>query len=387
LTNTLWTILTGEYPPQPGGVSDYTQQVAAALAAAGDDVHVWAPPVPGESDPAGAVQLHRLPDHFGQRSFPLLEAHLRQRRGGRVLVQYVPHAFGSRAMNIRFCRWVRKIARTGVPVDIMFHEVAYPLEKGQPLKHKVLALVNRQMARWLCADADRVFISISAWEPYLREMGVSNPTQWIPVPSNIVQQAQPDAVLALRARYGAPVLIGHFGTYGTLVAKELREVLVSLVEGHPSRKLLLLGRGGETFASALTSDFPAMAGRVHAPGGLDSLPLANHLSACDLLVQPYSDGISCRRSSAMAALALGVPVVSCLGDSSERLWAQSAAIALAPNLDALEIAAVAQRLIYDTAAAAELGRLGQALYRSRFDLRYTTEALRAPLPATSRRLP
>lgn len=89
----------------------------------------------------------------------------------------------------------------------------------------------------------------------------------------------------------------------------------------------------------------------------------------------------------MAALALGVPVVSCLGDSSERLWAQSAAIALAPNLDALEIAAVAQRLIYDTAAAAELGRLGQALYRSRFDLRYTTEALRAPLPATSRRLP
>ena len=38
-----WHILTGEYPPQPGGVSDYTRMVAEGLAAAGDEVVVWAP--------------------------------------------------------------------------------------------------------------------------------------------------------------------------------------------------------------------------------------------------------------------------------------------------------------------------------------------------------
>ena len=32
---TTWAILTGEYPPQPGGVSDYTLQVCRGLAAAG----------------------------------------------------------------------------------------------------------------------------------------------------------------------------------------------------------------------------------------------------------------------------------------------------------------------------------------------------------------
>jgi hypothetical protein len=38
-----WHILTGEYPPQPGGVSDYTRQLARALVDAGDSVEVWAP--------------------------------------------------------------------------------------------------------------------------------------------------------------------------------------------------------------------------------------------------------------------------------------------------------------------------------------------------------
>ena len=42
--NSRWAVLTGEYPPQPGGVSDYTRLVAEGLAAVGDEVAVYAPP-------------------------------------------------------------------------------------------------------------------------------------------------------------------------------------------------------------------------------------------------------------------------------------------------------------------------------------------------------
>jgi len=376
LTPQTWTILTGEYPPQPGGVSDYTHQVALALAAAGDEVHVFAPPASTELASTSTVKLHRLPDHFGKRGRDVIRQHLRTRPNTRMLVQYVPHAFGARAMNIRLCRWVRHTARTGIPTDIMFHEVAYPLEKGQPLKHKLLALINRQMARWLSQAADRILISVPAWEPCLREIGVSKPTQWLPVPSNIVQEAQADVVAAVRARYGAPVLIGHFGTYGALVAGELRHVLMTLMQADPSRKLLLLGRGGEAFAAALARDFPAFSGRIHAPGALEPQPLANHLSACDLVVQPYADGISCRRSSAMAALALGVPVVSCIGCNTEPLWAQSGAVALAGKLTVADLVAAAENALAGTESLAALSRLGKQLYHDRFDLRYTIEALR-----------
>src|SRR5580704_14787370 len=50
-TGLAWHIITCEYPPLTGGVSDYTFQVAGGLAAQGDEVHVWHPehPVPAPS--------------------------------------------------------------------------------------------------------------------------------------------------------------------------------------------------------------------------------------------------------------------------------------------------------------------------------------------------
>ena len=41
-----WCVVTCEYPPLPGGVSDHTHHLVAALAAAGDQVDVWCPPAP-----------------------------------------------------------------------------------------------------------------------------------------------------------------------------------------------------------------------------------------------------------------------------------------------------------------------------------------------------
>ena len=52
---TTWHIITGEYPPAPGGVSDYTEAVAAGLAAAGDEVHVWCPAASGLLPSASAA--------------------------------------------------------------------------------------------------------------------------------------------------------------------------------------------------------------------------------------------------------------------------------------------------------------------------------------------
>src|SRR5258706_12719836 len=54
-----WHVITSEYPPQSGGVSDYTYGVAARLAAQGDEVHVWCPAYSGTQPEAEGVIVHQ----------------------------------------------------------------------------------------------------------------------------------------------------------------------------------------------------------------------------------------------------------------------------------------------------------------------------------------
>jgi hypothetical protein len=124
-----WTILTCEYPPDCGGVGDYTAQVAAALAAAGDSVTVFCPPRPRASgrtfqpgaDSAG-VELVGLDDVYGRASRRTLDERLTRGRST-ILVQYVPTGFGLRGANIPWCRWLLDRAkRHGDDVHVMFHE-------------------------------------------------------------------------------------------------------------------------------------------------------------------------------------------------------------------------------------------------------------------------
>src|ERR1700733_6107701 len=105
MTTTPWHIITGEYDPAPGGVADYTRSIAAALARRGDEVHVWSPPPPGGSPLAAdpGVVLHPLPGGFGGPGLARLSAQFRALPPPRrVLVQYVPQAFGFRGTNVAF---------------------------------------------------------------------------------------------------------------------------------------------------------------------------------------------------------------------------------------------------------------------------------------------
>ncbi|MDY3558323.1 glycosyltransferase family 4 protein [Gemmata sp. JC673] len=370
---THWAILTGEYPPQFGGVADYTQLVARGLAAAGDAVTVFAPRCSERAAADPGVEVVRLPDHFGPRGLPALDGLLARARPDRILVQYVPHAFGYKALNLPFAAWVALRARRVAPVWVMFHEVAFPFAWRYP--HLILGTANAAMARLVAGAADRVLVSVPQWAGLLRRLCPrARPAEWVPVPSNVPQ------VPGERKR-GADgrVTVGHFGTYGPAVAPLLEPALARLL-APPGRAALLLGRGAGAFARAFGERHPALAGQVVALGELPGREVAEQFCRCDVLLQPYMDGLSCRRGSVMAGLANGVPVVSNWGEGSEPLWAAEGAgcVALAPSAspDALVVETEAL-LALPTGAREEIGRRGAELYRKRFSLANTLEVLRA----------
>jgi glycosyltransferase involved in cell wall biosynthesis len=260
----------------------------------------------------------------------------------------------------------------------MFHEVAYPFGADESFGHNALAAVNRLMASLVAAGAERAFVSIPAWTPQVRRLIGGRPVQWTPVPSSVPVFTDSSGAARVRAGYpdGAP-LVGHFGTYGRSI-RDLLEAMVPAVAQRTRAHILLLGRNSDRFVRDLESRHPDLRGRVSGTGSLPVDSLSHHIAACDVMLQPYPDGISARRTSAMAALAHGRAVVTTSGWLTESLWEDSGAVSLVP-FDAPEaMAGAVAALLVDGAARESLSARARATYVDRFDIAHTIRALREP---------
>jgi glycosyltransferase involved in cell wall biosynthesis len=379
LARLTWAILTGEYPPHLGGVGDYTRQLAGKLAEAGDEVHVWTGPRRGDSPADLGVHLHHLSGQFGLASLVRLDRELsRLRRPVRLLVQYVPHAFGWKAMNYPFCLWLRTYRR--YPVWVMFHEVAFPVGRSQSWKHNLLGCVTRLMAATLARSGRRLFVSTPAWETVLRALvSVRSRITWLPVPSNLPTDPPPEQVACIRRQLATDpgaLILGHFGTFGPLIVPELVGLLGPLLAADPRRIGLLIGPGGDRFARTLEEAYPTTKGRLFATGLSPGPAAASHLAACDLLLQPYPDGVTTRRGSLMAGLALGRAIVTTRGHLSEEFWDESGAVLLAPADNPGMALPAVEALLTDPERRARLGEQARLLYQRTFAIEHSIRRLR-----------
>jgi glycosyltransferase involved in cell wall biosynthesis len=375
-----WHLVTGEYPPDPGGVSDYTRAVAEGLAAAGETVHVWCPGTEGPaSDPPG-VQVHRSAGLWTGGDLRRLDVEVDQTPAPRrLLVQWVPHAFGRRSMNVAFCRWVRTRAHHGDIVDLMVHEPFLAFREGA-FRHDLMAAVHRAMATMLLGVARRVWVSIPAWADRLRPwvLGRTPSFCWLPVPSTLAVTANVDLLAQVRStvRGSHDLVIGHFGTYDANARRLLQTLAPQLMRALAGARLLLLGRGSDLTAADLRQGLPELHDRIFGVGALPADALSAHLQACDLMVQPYVDGASTRRTTLMAALAHGVPVVTTVGRLSEPFWISSPAVSAvdAGDLEGLIHATVA--LASDSHRRQRQSATARETYAARFDLAHVIRALR-----------
>jgi glycosyltransferase involved in cell wall biosynthesis len=369
-----WHIITCEYPPQIGGVSDHTHWLARKLQEIGDRVHVWAPALPTQQileEPG--ISLHRSLGSFDAASLAQAKRELKsiESSSRQVFVQWVPHGYGRRSMNISFCRWIESLARSGEKIWLMVHEPFLELGKGS-WKQRIAARVHRAMIRILLRSASRVFISIPAWEQALAPYAPPGTSfEWLPIPATIPVAADKGNV---RQRFGNHLVLGHLGTYSAEVSRLLAPALLEILTRTPNCVALLIGNGSDRFAAAFAAQHPALINRVYASGALSDTALSQHLAACDLMLQPYPDGVSTRRTSFMNVLSHAVPVVSNTGHLSENFWDDSGSIVLA---ETEAFADACLRLLADPSSRAGLAQKGHALYLSRFDWPNVIAKLRA----------
>ncbi len=252
----IWQMISGDYPPTSGGVSDYTRIVSEGLVEAGDEVHVW---TRGESmeveQPKAGLRVHRCARNFDRKGLKILDEELlRFSQPRRLLVQYVPHAYGYKAMNLFFARWLRRRAlQHADKLWVMMHEVAYPWSK-KSLKHNFLAWMTERMVRQFTGPAERIFMSTAAWQPTLERLG-ANPKKLfqLPIMSNIPEATDQDAFASLRSqiRGHAEVVVGHFGTFGKNISTYLEPIVLELFKAGLGGKVHLIGGGASDFVNSL----------------------------------------------------------------------------------------------------------------------------------------
>jgi glycosyltransferase involved in cell wall biosynthesis len=374
-------LITCEYPPRMGGVSEHSRVVAEAAAAAGYEVHVW---TGGGAAPTGRVAVHTDLEDFSSAALTRADAMLNAWPAPRqVILQWVPHGYGGRGLNVPFSRWVRRRAQAGDRIDLIVHEPFMDFLGSwyQP----GVALVQRYMTWTVVRAADRVWLTIPGWEPRLRRARRANQPapRTLPVPGTIPPVRDAPAVAALRRALlkGRSHLVGYFGAGGPYALHAMTSTIERLTTLQADVAFVCIGRGSDAFAA----DVRGALGTEHLPiagtGAMELDRVSLHLQACDALLQLYADGVSGRRTTTISALEHGVPVVTTLGALSEPFWTISQAVELVPAASPDGFSAAVMRVLTPRRRAAARDA-AVALYREYFDPARTLELLLAPRDLT-----
>lgn len=383
------TLLTGEYPPQPGGVGDYTRCLTAALSACGHQVSVLTMRdgalVALQVAPAQAEQPLALPPtaarlDWSPRCWPAVIAALDRLRPDWLHIQYQTGAYAMRP-GINLLPW-RLRALAGRPrVAVTFHDLLQPylFPKAGPAR----AWVNRR----LVADADAVVATNHADATALRRLVAQPATclpplasftpqpasfspHLIPIGSNIAVAPPPGYRRASwRAQLGVgpnELLVAYFGLLSPSKGVDL--LLSALTRLAQPWRLLLIGGAATApqdvaYAAALRAQIVAMGleARVIATGHVPDAEVSAHLLAADCVALPFRDGASFRRGSLLAALAHGCPVLTTSPAEPAEAALLGAAALIAPVDDPAALAAALELLAANAALGAALGAVGQRL--------------------------
>lgn len=370
-----WHILTCEYPPSVGGISDYARSMAEALVSDGAEVHVWCPRREGLPSDAPGISVHGSLERFRPsdlcRTGRSLNACPKPRQ---LFVQWVPHGYGYKSLNLPFAAWLAWRAWVrGDQLHLMVHEPFMrfsrrPVECGA-------SIIHRMMFAMAGSGATRIWLSISTWGAYIRPLiRRSIPVAWLPVPAPALESAHASAIRRIRGNLtGTGPLIGHFSTHSPVVTRILAPVVDEVLR-RSDAGMLFIGRESERFRRQFLVGRAALSHRVHAAGVLDARALSEHIQACDVMLQPFPDGISARHTSALASIALGRPIVTNSGPLTEALWREEDAVVLAgPEAQAMADAVLA--LLADGPRRERLADAARSLYERVFDVRHAVSML------------
>lgn len=282
-----------------------------------------------------------------------------------VLLQYNPFRYGRWGFAPKLLLDVRRLRGAGVRVGVMVHEAWLDRLDITDWRTGLMGAWQRLQLRALVREADAVMTSTEAIARMLGRGAVH-----LPVASNITPADVPVQVARERLGIDHGVVVSLFGRRHPSRALGYAEVaIVALAAAHGPENLTVLNVGADAPAVSVPAG-------VHVVdcGPQPSAEVSLRLRASDLILLPFTDGLSTRRSTLMAALAHRRPVLGLRGKHTDRMLVDAhGALTLTPvgQVDAFAQAAV--RLTRDRELLQSIGEAGARLYEERFDWPVTAQ--------------
>jgi glycosyltransferase involved in cell wall biosynthesis len=276
-----------------------------------------------------------------------------------VLLQYNPFSYGRWGFAPWLLRDLQRLRRRGVPLGIMVHEAYLRAETPREVP---LSIWQWMQFRTILSQVDVVLASTETLVRIIGRLAPGIPLHHVPVGSNLPdrraardsmrrQLGLSDRDVALVAfRTGHPSQLGSSLTRAARAAAEESAVLLNLGAGAPP-----------------IPDVPPGT-RVITPGPLSETELAEWLAAGDLFVAPFSDGVSTRRTTVMAALQHELPVVTTRGPNTDRVFRESPhALHLVDAEKPDDLEHVVRALARDATARQASGSAARQFYERHFE--------------------
>jgi glycosyltransferase involved in cell wall biosynthesis len=297
------TFVSGEYPPDVGGVGDYTARLRTALEASGERTSVISRRDVGRWDARALLRLVR-----------------RAPSSGIVHVQYQAGAYDLLG-DICLLPASLRVLRPRVRTVTTFHDMRLPylFPRAGALRPAAIRLLARSSHAVVAADSRDLSL--------LRQ--VNRMTFRVPIGPNVACEPpvgfQRDSFRRSLGLEAEDLAVVYFGM---LNASKGLDLLLSAVEGilgcQPRARLLMLG--GPAGASDPTdlatgarirARLDSLGDHVIHTGWLPPRDLSAYLLAGDVALLPYADGASARRGSLLACAEHGLPIVSTLPAGGE----------------------------------------------------------------------
>lgn len=368
-------LLSARFPPQRCGVGDYTYFLSGALAGRGHSVDVLT--AMGELDellypPPVGVQVHRVVTSWEAKGLPDLIGHLRRLRSQVLVIQYTPHSFDHRGITFAINLLPTLLRFSQVRIITNFHELYITFSRS--IKRNTGALWQRSSAMLLATASHALTVTAPEWQSRLQSIGIRKSVEMIPVGSNIPLAPISDEDRALLRnsifRKTDGLLVAGFGARHDRDIPTALYALQQLKKRGPA-KLVWIGGGNPNPQQTLSieqalRDHGLDGNDVEWTGALRHPEVSRLLSACDVMILPFVDGVSTRRTSAVSALQHGLPLLTTRGASLQPWFVQGENVYLSPTGDRQGLADGLVELARRPDLRARLAQGGRRLYETYF---------------------